>query len=84
MAARAGAGLTTIAVAEIALPVYAAALTSTMVKPIAGLDTFNAMLQDQRLSALLIGPGRRNSLTGSCHVSDWSANGTRCRCAHGI
>ena len=31
-AARAGAGLTTIAVAEAALPVYAAALTSIMVR----------------------------------------------------
>jgi NAD(P)H-hydrate epimerase len=56
-AARVGAGLTTIAVAEVALPVYAAALTSIMVKPIAGLDTLNALLQDQRYSALLIGPG---------------------------
>jgi NAD(P)H-hydrate epimerase len=33
-AARAGAGLTTIAVAPIALPVYAAALTSIMVQPL--------------------------------------------------
>jgi NAD(P)H-hydrate repair Nnr-like enzyme with NAD(P)H-hydrate dehydratase domain len=30
-----GAGLTTIAVPEIALPIYATALTSIMVKPLA-------------------------------------------------
>lgn len=56
-AARAGAGLTTIAVPEIALPVYAAALTSIMVEPIAGLEAFNGLLEDRRFSALLIGPG---------------------------
>lgn len=56
-AARAGAGLTTIAVPEIALPVYAAALSSIVVKPFAGLEAFSELLQDRRLSALLIGPG---------------------------
>lgn len=59
-AARAGAGLTTIAVPEIALPVYAAALTSIMVKPLAGLEAFKELLQDRRFSALLIGPGAGN------------------------
>src|SRR5208282_5277185 len=34
-AARAGAGLTTIAVPEAALPIYAAALISVMVRPLA-------------------------------------------------
>jgi NAD(P)H-hydrate epimerase len=56
-AARAGAGLTTIAVPEIALTIYAAALTSIMVKPIAAADDFNRLLEDKRYSALLIGPG---------------------------
>ncbi len=56
-AARAGAGLTTVAVPEMAVPVYAAALTSIMVKPLAGLETFNSLLQDQRFSAVLMGPG---------------------------
>jgi hypothetical protein len=41
-AARAGAGLTTIAVPEIALPIYAAALTSIMVRPLAAPATSNA------------------------------------------
>jgi NAD(P)H-hydrate epimerase len=56
-AARAGAGLTTVAVPEIALPVYAAALTSVMVHPIAAPGDFDSLLQDRRFSALLIGPG---------------------------
>jgi NAD(P)H-hydrate epimerase len=56
-AARAGAGLTTIAVPEIALPIYATALTSIMVKPIAADDEFTRILSDRRVSAFLIGPG---------------------------
>ncbi len=56
-AARAGAGLTTIAVSEIALPIYAAALTSIMVRPIAAPDNFDRLLADRRISAFLIGPG---------------------------
>jgi NAD(P)H-hydrate epimerase len=56
-AARAGAGLTTIAVSSIALPVYAAALTSIMVQPLAVPEDFVCLLDDQRYSALLIGPG---------------------------
>jgi len=61
MAARAagsiGAGLTTIAVPEIALGVYASALTSIMVHPIAKAGDFDRLLDDARLSAFLIGPG---------------------------
>lgn len=56
-AARTGAGLTTVAVAPVALPVYAAALTSIMVHPIASPDEMHEMLGDQRISAMLIGPG---------------------------
>jgi NAD(P)H-hydrate epimerase len=52
-AARAGAGLTTIAVPERALPIYAAALTSIMVQP----DDLDALLADPRYTACLIGPG---------------------------
>ena len=60
--ARAGAGLTSIAVPEIAWPVYAAALTSIMVHPVAQAAEFGLLLQDKRFSALLIGPGA--GLTG--------------------
>jgi NAD(P)H-hydrate epimerase len=56
-AARVGAGLTTIAVSEIALPVYVSALTSIMVRPIAAPEDFNRLLEDRRISAFLIGPG---------------------------
>ncbi len=56
-AARAGAGLTTIAVPEIALPIYATALTSIMVKPIVDEDDFDRLLDDRRITAFLVGPG---------------------------
>ncbi len=56
-AARTGAGLTSIAVTSEALPVYAAALTSIMVRPVDSEDDFERLLTDQRLSSFLIGPG---------------------------
>jgi NAD(P)H-hydrate epimerase len=56
-AARAGAGLTTIAVPQEALPIYAAALTSIMVHPVAAPEDFDRLLEDRRISAFLIGPG---------------------------
>jgi NAD(P)H-hydrate epimerase len=56
-AARAGAGLTTIAVENLALPVYAAALTSIMVLPAEQQSDLEIVLQDQRITAMLIGPG---------------------------
>ena len=56
-AARMGAGLTTIAVPEAALPVYAAALTSVMVSPAARPEDLALLLADSRFSGLLIGPG---------------------------
>ena len=56
-AARAGAGMTTVAVPEIALPIYAAALTSIMVRPIVTPEDFSHLLSGSRFSAWLIGPG---------------------------
>ncbi len=56
-AARAGAGLVTIAVPDIALPVYAASLVSIMVEPLGADPDLGPRLRDPRLSALLIGPG---------------------------
>jgi NAD(P)H-hydrate epimerase len=56
-AARMGAGLTTIAVPERGLDVYAAALTSIMVRPIAGTQDLRRLLDDRRFTAFLIGPG---------------------------
>ncbi|MEY2860148.1 MAG: hypothetical protein RLZ68_945 [Pseudomonadota bacterium] len=56
-AARVGAGLTTVAVPEAALSVYATALTSVMVAPVAVLADLQNLLTDRRYCALLIGPG---------------------------
>ncbi len=56
-AARTGAGLVTIAVPEIALSIYAAALTSIMVQPLAAPADFDRLLDDRRITAMLIGPG---------------------------
>jgi ADP-dependent NAD(P)H-hydrate dehydratase / NAD(P)H-hydrate epimerase len=56
-AARAGAGLTTIAVPLEALPIYAAALTSIMVRAAPTPADLGKLLADKRLNALLIGPG---------------------------
>jgi len=60
-AARVGAGLTTVAVdmshGEAALQVYAAALTSVMVSPVAQPQDLELLLADSRISGLLIGPG---------------------------
>ena len=56
-AARAGAGLVTVAAPEPAFPVYAGALTGVIVQPVAGIDGFRALLADPRRNAVLIGPG---------------------------
>jgi NAD(P)H-hydrate epimerase len=56
-AARAGAGLTSIAVPDIALPIYAGALTSIMAHPLSRPEDFAQLLGDSRYTALLIGPG---------------------------
>ncbi len=56
-AARVGAGLTTIAVPEVALPIYATALTSIMVQPLTAAEDFDALSADRRITGFLIGPG---------------------------
>ena len=56
-AARAGAGLTSLAVPEAAFAVYATAMTSIMVHPLAHPGDLERLLADRRYSALLIGPG---------------------------
>ena len=56
-AARSGAGLVTVAVPDIAFPIYATALTSIMVRPLATPQDFDRLLDDSRFSAFLIGPG---------------------------
>jgi hydroxyethylthiazole kinase-like uncharacterized protein yjeF len=56
-AARAGAGLTTIAAPVHAMPAYSASLASIMVRRLAAMADFPAQLEDGRISAYLIGPG---------------------------
>ena len=62
-AARVGAGLTTVCVPQAAWPVYAASLASIMVHPVVGEGPnqwqggLQTILDDERLSAALIGPG---------------------------
>jgi NAD(P)H-hydrate epimerase len=56
-AARAGAGLTSIAVPHSAWPIYAGALTSIMVRPLQADGDLADLLADPRITALLIGPG---------------------------
>lgn len=67
-AARVGAGLVTIAVPEVALPIYAAALTSIMVAPVANADDLGRLLEDRRISGLLIGPGAGRGAEIRAHV----------------
>lgn len=64
-ALRAGAGLVSVASPPDALPIYAAALISVMTKPLEMLD---ALLKDERVTAMLVGPG--------CGVSDDTAGQT--------
>ena len=61
-AARAGAGLVTIAAPEPAFPIYAASLTGVIVAPVAGAADLDALLADKRRNAALIGPGAGTTL----------------------
>ena len=74
-AARAGAGLVSIAVPERAWPVYAAALTSIMVNPLGGEPDLAALLQDTRITGLLIGPGAGASPETQRHARALLATG---------
>ena len=56
-AQRIGAGLVTIAAPSEVWAIYATAMTSVMVAPIAGADEFSGLLADPRYNAIAIGPG---------------------------
>jgi NAD(P)H-hydrate epimerase len=56
-AARSGAGLTTIAVPEIAVPIYATSLLSIMITPLGTPDDFAHAIAERSDTAFLIGPG---------------------------
>jgi NAD(P)H-hydrate epimerase len=74
-AARSGAGLVSVAVPDRAVPVYAAALTSIMVRPLDTPDALDALLGDPRFSALLIGPGAGVSPETRLHALRLLASG---------
>lgn len=54
---RAGAGVVTVAVPEVAFPIYAAAFTSVVVHSLVEPGHFAGLLADPRITAVLIGPG---------------------------
>jgi hydroxyethylthiazole kinase-like uncharacterized protein yjeF len=56
-ALRAGAGLVSVACTPESLPIYAAALTAVMTKPVKNISELVALLEDERVTATLIGPG---------------------------
>jgi NAD(P)H-hydrate epimerase len=56
-AARVGSGLTTIAIPEVALPIYGVSLLSIMLEVITTSVDFERLLADKRYTAFLIGPG---------------------------
>lgn len=55
--ARAGAGITTLAIPAEALSVYAASLTSMILRPLSAPEDFTRLLEGSPFSAGLIGPG---------------------------
>lgn len=56
-AARAGAGLVSVAASPASWPIYAATLTNVMVLPCDGLQVWQSLLSDARRNVALIGPG---------------------------
>ncbi len=56
-AARAGAGLVTVAAPSTAFAIYATSLTGVIVQPIASSGDFAKLLTDPRHNAVLVGPG---------------------------
>lgn len=55
--ARAGSGLTTVAVPPLAFGIYAAALESIMVHELESTDTLRRLVEARKFSAFAIGPG---------------------------
>jgi len=56
-AQRIGAGLVTLAASQDALPIYAAALESAIVRPADSLAAWHELLADEKRNVVLIGPG---------------------------
>jgi hydroxyethylthiazole kinase-like uncharacterized protein yjeF len=56
-AARAGAGLVTVAAPQTVFAIYATSLTGVIVQPVGSVNDFAALLADKRRNAILLGPG---------------------------
>lgn len=56
-AGRVGAGLVTVAAPPEAWPVYASALTSVIVRPVKAAAEFMGLIGDERVRAVVVGPG---------------------------
>lgn len=56
-ALRIGAGVVTIAANPDVVPIYSAALEAVIVRPMAGLQDYEKLLEDTRRNALAVGPG---------------------------
>ena len=56
-AARAGAGLVTVAAPAAAWPIYATALTGIIARPLRAPEDFAALIGDERVRAVVVGPG---------------------------
>ncbi|GGF56136.1 bifunctional NAD(P)H-hydrate repair enzyme [Azorhizobium oxalatiphilum] len=54
---RAGAGLVTVGAPEAALPMHAASYAALMVRPVEEASDLRHLLEDRRLSAIVMGPG---------------------------
>ncbi|RXN91709.1 bifunctional ADP-dependent NAD(P)H-hydrate dehydratase/NAD(P)H-hydrate epimerase [Achromobacter aloeverae] len=74
-AARVGAGLVTVAAPASAWQVYAAALTSIMVQPLAHAGALDEVLADTRKNAIAIGPGAGVTALTRRHVLSALATG---------
>lgn len=64
-ALRIGAGLVSVITDKEALPVYAASLAAVMTKCAASEKEYNTLIHDEKLSALLLGPG--NGVSDQTH-----------------
>ncbi|WP_050929994.1 bifunctional ADP-dependent NAD(P)H-hydrate dehydratase/NAD(P)H-hydrate epimerase [Aestuariivita boseongensis] len=56
-ALRIGAGLVSVLCEEAAIAEHAAQLTAIMIKPVSGAEDLEALLEDERLNAMCLGPG---------------------------
>jgi NAD(P)H-hydrate epimerase len=74
-AARAGAGLVTVAAPEKAWPVYASALMGIIVRAMHAPDDFAKLIDDERVRAMVVGPGA--GATPETRAAALAALGTR-------